>query len=309
MARAVVVMPHATISPAEVEWGTWQLLSPHGVDLHDVHLLWDHDVDLKLSSEVKIPRSVLEEALGVEVAQQCHAVVEIVCNASSWRAWTCASLHDRPAALEDDLVATISVEIPGGCVAESISLRLAVTGPAITPGGNVVQPQRGARIAQGPVTTVALEPASGQLPVTATSFSEVGWRSIPWRFDVSLGGMADPYAACVRLWVNTDFPVSKELTDPERLGASRRTLSSLRFDVLRALFLQLHRYRKVHEARQEFQAIDIMDPDSLGRTADRLASSHLQLSLNAALDLIDTDPHEWEQRLAETTGYYEEAGL
>lgn len=308
MARPVVVMPHSVVSGVEVYWGAWQLLSPHGVDLQDVHMVWDHDVDLRLECEVKVSRAVLEDALGVEAAKQCHAVVEIICSASSWRSWRSARLHERPASLDDKLVAVLAVEVPGDHVAESLSLRLTVTGPAIVPG--ITGPSRpGARIAQGPVTPVHLEPYAGQLPVTAVSFSEAGWRSMPWKFDVTPGGLGDPYAASVRLWINTDFPVSAELTDPEKLGASHRTLSSLRFDILRSLFLQLHRYRKVHEARDEFQTLELLEPESLGLTADRLAESHLHLPLNEALDLIDTDPHEWEQRLAETTGYYEEAPL
>ncbi|WP_147103561.1 hypothetical protein [Nesterenkonia populi] len=139
-----------------------------------------------------------------------------------------------------------------------------------------------------------------RFPTLAYSFSKAGQPSIPWRLDMSSSNSDDDFSLSVRLHLNTDFSVVRDI-NAGRAGADAK--SSLKKDIARGILLETAR---LADGLTETAFDDLIEdePFSVLAGAEQTAEMFMRTSLRDALRLLRDDPSEFEVRLSDGTQYF-----
>lgn len=140
-----------------------------------------------------------------------------------------------------------------------------------------------------------------RFPTLAYSFSDANQPAVPWKLEMTPGAEpGEAFNLCIRLHLNTDFEVVRQINAGE---GSHEARSSLKKDVARGILLEAARLADGLTAAA-FDDLIEDEPLSFLAGAERTAKMYMRSPLRDALRLLRDDPTEFEIRLSEGSQYF-----
>lgn len=295
------ILPHTCVPAA-----LWQA-TPWSAQLNGVDRLvgdwiedWDYQTPVAFTYSLDIDRTTALEAAGLGSDCQVAAFAIVDCQATYYRAQATVPLTDGSGLV-------VKVEAPAGQLAAGVRLRrgLVLARPGTATGRPRAANAAGALLFEDAHQFVDLEGGGSRFPTEAASLGDARC-NVAWRLSIAGGSdPEDPFAAVVRLIMNTDHPAARRLLAAPATAAERRErallMSALRTDVIRQLL--------AHAATEPRFSQQLSFPeDSLGGVASEMAGTYLGLPLRAAVTLLAEQPTEFEVRLKSGTRFLGEPG-
>lgn len=256
---------------------------------------WDYLTEMKVAARLTYdPETLISQSglVGSEL-RRMTAVVRADCPATGER----FSGFARMDLARHDV--SLALEIPAGAVAEELEVRYEVVldGPDSEVALNRAAHLKGSRLyASDRPHRFRLEGDGSLFPVEAVSFrgGEFPARGA-WVIKFQGEDLNAPFMGAVRLFVNRDHPVSKQLIDT---GAGPAK-SVLMRDVLLQMIVTV-------ASRHEDDAILAEFPQgSTGAVLDELCANYLNTTLQEAMNMIRETPYQVFSQLQASTSFLE----
>lgn len=256
---------------------------------------WDYLSELTVQGRLVFDPDVLivESGLSEIERQRISAVLRADCASTGERFGSLARIdlfrHD----------VSLSLRIPAGTVAEELEIRyeIVLDGPdSITPSNRAAH-LKGSRLYLSERSyRFRLEGDGSLFPVEAVSFRGGEFpKGSAWLVKFQGDDLNAPFLGAVRLFVNRDHPVSKELIDTGTGPAK----SVLMRDVLLQMLVTVSSHQSDDEVLEDFPHA------STGAVLDELCANYLDSTLRNALDMMRETPYKVFSQLQETTGFFE----
>lgn len=245
--------------------------------------VWDSKSELLLRVAVKVESAQFVDA-GVNLSSAI-LVLEATCKDTAYSAIAEAPLTRSV----DDVEAYTELRISGINVSESLE----VTSHIIAPVENIPWLRRRI-ISEGPKTKIALNSDLAGFPTSAFSFDAEQIPGAPWRVVVSAEDLATPFAHSVRLELNVDYSVVRELIDGKANPAVHATLVST---ITRVLVGTVASISKDLDESRSLDIVAEVEADSITAAASRASNQYLGLSLDKAVQLYRREPEKFEYAL------------
>ncbi|WP_155832268.1 hypothetical protein [Gordonia alkanivorans] len=197
----------------------------------------------------------------------------------------CRVVEHVPVQVQDLSHASVRLIVPPGEFASSMTLSgHIVLADDSSPHRDLRAHKEAARIHSSKQYTVALEGDGGRFPTEAISFSSLGYGNAPWMIDAKFSDLTDSFVATVRLFLNTDNAVAKQLLNGTR---SADLAPILRAEILRVLLAT------VSYGRFDI-VVEEVDDESVGAVLDGMCKMFLNRDLGSAIRLLEQDPSRFE---------------
>jgi len=284
------IQPHKTLTPRAWNVGDWETIINDKVESSKGYIgEFDYSLAFGVGYAVKVNIEQLEAI----------ASVHSVC---AWALADCAAGGVRLSACEHlspDGEARVEISIPAGIVAGELEV---TRGLAYMPHAKSSEStamdrfKLGSRLLEDAAQKIRLEGGWSRFPVEAGSFSELGYEDAAWTVRVSFEEPDDPFLGSVRLMVNRDHPAGRAVIDPDDSDVAELSLSALRTDIFRQLFLQLATDGRFTEQRS-FEA------ESVGAVVAGMAENTLKNDLPTILGYAKNSPEILDRIIQDRTAY------
>ncbi len=292
----VVLYPFPRLTHGSVAWGQWSFTAngrqTTGQDLCDV---WDSNSELSFAMTATVDSSSAQ-SLGIRSPE---LIITVSCQETAYSVSRRSRLvHDK-----NRMSASCSLTVLGEDIAQSVQLRAQIVSAA--PAEELAEaPWMSRRIvAELPVATIPLSSDLTGFPTSAQSFRESNSLEAPWRVSVNATELSDSFANSVRLYLNVDFPLVRELIAGKPRPHVEVALSTSITQVL------LNSARKLHDESEDGKspsAVAAEYPESLAAAAERAAEQYLRMSLSEAVAEMRLRPDTFEYRLSAGVGALKE---
>ncbi|AXE37866.1 hypothetical protein [Acidipropionibacterium virtanenii] len=258
---------------------------------------WDYLTEMKVEGRLAYdPEELIVQSglVGSEL-RRMTAVIRADCPATGERF---SGLSRMDLARHD---VSLALEIPAGTVAEELEVQyeIVLNGPDSEATSNRAAHLKGSRLyAGGRPYRFRLEGDGSLFPVEAVSFrgGEFPARSA-WLIKFQGEDLIAPFMGSVRLFVNRDHPVSKQLIDTGTGPAK----SVLMRDVLLQMLVT------VASRQNDDEVLDDFPQGSTGAVLDELCANYLDEPLQMAVNDIRETPYRVFSQLQESTSFLEGA--
>jgi len=284
------IQPHQTLTSSAWNVGDWETIINDKIEPSQGYI---GEFDYSLSFGISYTVSVnIEHLSGI-------APVSSVC---AWALADCAAGGVRLSACERLSAsgeARVEISIPAGIVAGELELTRGLT---YLPRANLIEsmepisPKPGSRLLEDSLHKIRLEGGWSRFPVEAGSFSELGYEYAAWTVKVSFEEPDDPFLGSVRLMVNQDHPAGRAVINSDDSDVAKLSLSALRTDVFRQLFLQLATDGRFTE-QHSFEA------ESVGAVVTGMAENTLKNDLPTILGYARNSPEILDRIIQDRTAY------
>lgn len=258
---------------------------------------WDYLTEMKVEARLTYdPEKLIAQSglVGSEL-RRVTAIVRADCQSTGER----SSGRTRIDLARHDVA--LALEIPAGSVAEELEVRYEVVldGPDSEATADRAAHLKGSRLyASDRPYRFRLEGDGSLFPVEAVSFrgGEFPARSA-WLIKFQGDDLSAPFMGAVRLFVNRDHPVSKQLIDTGKGPAK----SVLMRDVLLQMLVT------VASRQTDDEILDVFPQGSTGAVLDELCANYLDETLQMAVNDIRESPYRVFSQLQESTDFLEGA--
>lgn len=271
------IYPHRTASPdhADVQW--WLERDGQRFSCPDVLPGWDYDSPLTIGMTLSIDGDEVLASTGLTQLEALAGVLQIECRSAQVRFMDRASFGGS-----DGNRIEIRRTVPAGSVANSLTFRAHVVlgeNRELHAAAPRVAARKGARLISLPPHTVVIEGDAGRFPTEAVSFTALGLKDAPWTISLTHEDMGDSFMGAVRLLLNSDHPVTKQILVGEDHD---RFSDAMTADLIRLLVAGL---------RNELVAPGHLESeDSLASVMDSMCGTYLNCSFEEARSLFAGDP-------------------
>lgn len=291
---SIETRPYRTARASTVSWEV-SIASPK-LDKKDLHEIWQVGQDLLFNIAVVVRDSFWADTH--TDADTPLTVVAIATCAVARKKWQVRRTLDFNVSNRE---IALSLLVPGAEIAQEVSLDLWVVGDAPVGQGQI---HRGAKLWESANRLVyPLEGGAQAFPTSAISFRQTNRPAVPWLVEVV--GDATPdwkVSASLRLYVNTDFPVTQDILDDV---APAEVYTQISHDIYFRVLQNIARWDgpggySVDEldsmAQDDFESLA-----ALGRTA----AHKIALSFGSALAMARDDSYALMTRIREAFPYYQ----
>lgn len=286
----VILYPYPRLDQKDVTWNEWTAqLDGRTIALEEIADAWDTDAKLTFGLQVSTSPEALRTAQAD--ARLTRLVIAASCRDTAFTATSETGLISDGMTL----TATAEVTVSGHDVSEALDLKAHLIAPL--PDDAVWLNRR--ILADARPRRVALDSSLAGFPTVAFSFNSESVPDAPWRLVVSAEDAEAPFAHSVRLELNEDYALIRELLDGQISSLVQAELDSSISRVLIGTVARLMDSATDHRSPDDLAA---EAPDSIAAAAERAAKQYLKKSLNAALKEYRLHPDRFEHALAGGTG-------
>ncbi|MGP9529543.1 hypothetical protein [Glutamicibacter sp. AOP5-A2-18] len=252
--------------------------------------LWDSnsEVTFRVSAVVE---KLLFESIDIDYAS-ARLIIEVTCRDTAY------SLTEEVAFTRkvDATDATAEITITGSAVSESIEISTAIIASVDD------QPwlRRGV-LAEGPTARVALNSDLVGFPTSAFSFEEEQLPAAPWRLTVTAEDIEAPFAHSVRLELNEDFQVVRELISGKANPSVHAELVS---SITRVLIGTVAGIKFSSNDSRSAEEVATEAPNSIASAASRASQQYLNCSLDSAMGMYFRQPDLFDYKLLTGSDLY-----
>lgn len=269
------------------------------VDIDELPDVWEPGQDLVLRITAELAPEFWEES-GIPDDEPVTLVGVVTCLAARTK-WRESAAFARTG---ESWSATVEIEVDGSAIAVEALVDVAVIGAGRTGNPDAARAvHRSARLWRLPAAIkVPFERLGEAFPTSAVSFAETGRRRIPWRVDVSHD--AEPawgLTSAVRLYVNTDLPVSERILDGT---AERWIYQGIQADIYTATLFQLAAVRDGYSSTSIAEHAE-SDVASFASFCAHVAAV-LGFDLEVALRIASDEPMQLVERAREASRFMTE---
>lgn len=245
--------------------------------------LWDSNSEATFKIAASIDWEAFE-AIDADLAST-RLVIEVTSRDTAYSLVQEASLVRKADVLE----ATTEIQVTGSSVSESLDISTSIIAPV-----NDIQWLRRRVIATGPNARVPLNSDMVGFPTSAFSFNEEQLPAAPWRLVLSAEDLEAPFAHSVRLELNEDFQVVRELIEGKASASVRAELVST---ITRVLIGTIAGIKLASNDPRSTDEIVEAAPDSITAAASRASNQYLGTSLDASVGLYNRQPELFDYKL------------
>lgn len=287
----VVLYPYPRLSPSETTWTRWAAqIDGRTVDVDAIADSWDADADLTFRISTTTTTQALESAQAD--LRRTRLVISVSCGDTA-----ITTSADAPLTAAANVVsATADVTLHGREVSGELELRACL----IAPHAEVPWLTRRILI-DSPQLRVPLTSSLAGFPTIAYSFNAEAVPDTPWRLIVMAEDIQEPFMNAVRLELNEDYRLVRELMDG---NADPHTQAELSAAITRVLIGTCARLRDRAGDSRTLDDLIMEEPDSLVAAAQRAAEQYLKKSLSDALTEYRSRPERFEASLAGGVGMF-----
>lgn len=285
------LFPHRVASSGCIHWQDWWIEDHAGVrELSDRVEGWDYSTAFRLRTSIQVLDDPFRHSTGLD--SDSEILLVLVAESPNSGRRLVSSTPFKAATDHGSTRVIATLEIPGDQVAGTLRVYACVV-----LGGqakdkhlvNRVASQRGARLAQSPVRSLALEDSFGRFPTEALDFKQLGFPDAPWTLHTTFSDLQNNFMATVRLLINTESVAGKAALDPVR---GEKVADAIRVDIVRLL---VARIASEFEVRGDEEFVD----DSVGLIADTMTWGILGESLRSSCAQYRENPVRFELLLAD----------
>lgn len=281
--------PHRVASESSILWQSWWLEDSAGIrELPSQLKGWDYSTSFSLRTSIQVVDDEFRESTGLGSDAEIELVMVAESTATGQRLLSRAPFQVTSSHGSTRVVA--SLEVPSGRVAGTLKVyAVVVLGSASRSFQDRVANQPGARLAQSPQQSLALEDSSSRFPTDALDFKQIGFPEAPWTLLTTFVDLHDSFMATVRLLINTESIAGKAALDPER---GEKVADAIRADIIRLLVAYIAGNLELSE-HEEFEE------DTVGLVVDTMTRSVLGQSLYVSCSQYKENPARFELLLAD----------
>lgn len=285
----LVLYPYPRLSASAVEWTAWSAsIDGRAVEIDDIVEIWDADALLSLRVGVRVTKQAADEA-DVPAADM-RLVASISCKDTALTVESEAGF----AIDSDEVSAAVEVTVPGCGISEALEVRSRVIAPV--PG--VAWLSRRV-LAECSPRRIPLNSELDGFPTVAFSFASEGLPDGPWRLIVIADDAEATFAHSVRLELNEDYALVRELMEGR---TSAFVEAELEASIARVLIGTVSRLLSGSSDPRTPDVIAAEAPDSLAAAAARASRTYLHVSLSSAVAEHRQQPERFEYALAAGVG-------
>lgn len=284
---SVRLFPYPRIDDA-VEWSRTSIMTNgQPVALDELADRWDADSSLKFTVTAAVPNSRIVSLDGGRPVLN----LSIGCKETGESAYATAQFSKD----SSKSYATATVTADGSAVAEQLELRATLTMPF----GDSLWLRRRI-IASRRVEKINLDSQLVGFPTSAVSFKANNLAAAPWAIRVNAVSLSDSCANSVRLLLNEDYPRVVELIE----GRARPYVeTALQATIIRTLLTAVRRLAEESGGKADVADAVAEFPDSIASAAEKSCRDFLDLSLPAALSLLNREPETIDHLIASAVGF------
>lgn len=286
-----LLYPYPRLQLAAPSWSAWKIV----VDSHEVSSTeftdaWDANSALEFSLSVSIPSEALLRMRGSNPV--------LLLSASCAETAFTATAETPFIASPTSLTAAGHLSLSGSEISQKLTLRAQVLLPVAAQGG---APEWTSRRIVGEARALELELDSdlSGFPTSARSFSAAHLPDAPWDIKVTATDLSDSFSNSIRLYLNEDYPLIRELMNGKPKSHVEAELSA---SIARTL---LNTSRRLWDMAPEVESPDAVaeeHPDSIAAAGKRAAGTYLRVTLAEAIHLMRSRPETVEFRIASAAG-------
>ncbi|WP_424464157.1 hypothetical protein [Pseudoclavibacter helvolus] len=287
----VLLYPYPRLEPANISWSAWRIvLDGHEVTTGEFTDAWDANSAMEFSLSVSIPSSSLLRMRGGNPV--------LLLSASCAETAFTDTAETPFVASPTSLTAAGSLSLSGADISQKLTLRAQVLMPVEAQGR---APEWTSRRILGEARALDLELDSdlSGFPTSARSFSAAHLPDAPWDIKVTATDLSDSFSNSIRLYLNEDYPLVRELMNGKPKPHVEAELSA---SIARTL---LNTSRRLWDMAPEIESPDdvaAQHPDSIAAAGKRVAGTYLRMNLAEAIHLIRSRPETVEFRVASAAG-------
>ena len=290
----VVLYPFPRLPERSIQWRDWDvLLDGRAVRLDEVADQWDADSALTFRISVSIHQREL--GLVSDRPENARLVAAVTCHDTAYTATADTALHSG----ETDMSGSLSLTVLGRDIAQMLELRAQVVGPMGSAEDTSSAWLQRCVLADGPAVQEQLDSALIGFPTVAFSFDRANYPDAPWRIAVTATDAEEAFANSIRLELNEDYPLVRQLMDGE---AEDHVANELIASITRVLIGTISRLIEDETTQRSPDEVAAEAPSSIAAASARAAKQYLLMSLGEAVKVLRAKPEEFEYYLANGTG-------
>lgn len=286
--------PYRTASASSVDWDVSVVLPQLGHS--ELHEGWQAGEDIVFSiSAILHPSFWAETRLLPDATLTVVAIATCSVARKKWQVRETLDFHHL------NRKVLLSLCVPGREIAQELAVELWVVGDAPVSDETIHQ---GAKLWESPSPRIyPLENGAQAFPTSAISFRETNRPSVPWLVEIDSEATPEwKVSGCLRLCVNTDAPLAKEiLEDVASAEVYAQITHDIYFKVLQEIAQGIGPGGYSENDLEKLAQEDHECLAALGRDATR----KIALSLGGALALAQENPYALLVRIRESFPYYQ----
>lgn len=286
-----LLYPYPRLQPAALSWSAWRIVvDGHEVSPTEFTDAWDANSAMEFSLSVSIPSEALLRMRGSN---------PVLLLGASCADTAFTNTAETPfIASPTSLTAAGNLSLSGSDISQKLTLRAQILLPVDARGG---APEWTSRRILGEVRPLELELDSdlSGFPTSARSFSAAHLPDAPWDIKVTATDLSDSFSNSIRLYLNEDYPLIRELMNGKPKPHVEAELSA---SIARTL---LNTSRRLWDMAPEVESPDALaeeHPDSIAAAGKRAAGTYLRVNLAEAIHLLRSRPETVEFRIASAAG-------
>lgn len=289
----VQLFPYPRLSSTTTKWSEWEVsVDSKRYPLEQVGDHWDANSALSIRIAVIIGLSDLASI------QANLGAVQLIAAASCRD--TAFTITRATPLVADATTASGSatISIPGHKISQLLELNAYLTSPVDSIATSTSWLDRRI-IADGPHIRMPLASELDGFPTVAYSFDKAGIPDAPWRIVVLADHLEAAFTHSVRLELNDDYPLVRDLMDG---SASTPVTDELIASITRVLLSTVAKIRQNSTESRSLQELAAEEPDSIVAAAQRAAMQYLKLPIDKAVQELTLRPERLEHLIASGVG-------
>ncbi|MGP9606243.1 hypothetical protein ACT3TP_16280 [Glutamicibacter sp. AOP38-B1-38] len=252
--------------------------------------VWDSNSEVTFRVSASVDNELFE-TVNVDSSSSL-LVIEVTCRDTAYSLTMEASFTRKV----DILDAVAEITVSGSSVSESIELSAFIIGPVDE------QPWlRRAVLAEGPSSRVALNSDLVGFPTSAFSFVEEHLPPAPWRLAVTAEDIEAPFAHSVRLELNEDFQVVRDLIAGKANPSVHADLVS---SITRVLIGTIAGIKNSTSDSRMAAEVAKEAPNSIVAAAARASEQYLSSTIDSAISMYFRQPELFDYKLLTGSDLY-----
>ncbi len=245
---------------------------------------WDYAREEKIGIVLKsLDEELFLRSTGLHDIADVELVLLADCKESQRR--LCATHRLDSASLTN---ASFDLLLPRGELAEAMNVKVLLRlARQLSPRGDRIAFNRGARLFTSNVTRIVLEGDDPRFPTDPVAFSSLHLPNAPWTLRINCDGLDSSFMGAVRMLVNTEHPVGRMLLNN---GTAAKIAPLAMADAIRLLVAYL---------ADQSESLDSVEAEegSVIQVVDQMCDNFLGSSLKSAIELYEHDPFHFDRLL------------
>lgn len=284
----LVLFPYPRLADSEVHWSDWTVsLDGHNTSADEVADAWDAKSQMFFRISARVGMNALKNIGGGRLS----LMVTASCRDTAYTATSTSEfIHDPESANAQG-----QVMLAGRDVAESVELRAKILLPVEAEASSDSRVLCRRIVAESRAVKVPLNSDLAGFPTTSYSFNDHKIPDAPWRIEVTADELEAPFSQSVRLHLNEDYPLVRELMD----GSPRPFVEAeLTASITRVLIASVAALADNEMHGRSPDTVAAENPESIAAAAKRATEQYLKKSLNAAVKDLHLQPERLEYAIA-----------